>query len=232
VGWKVDTVSYNGAFADDKDAIGEVYQVKRTAHGELSRASVVGGGVRDLGALDVTLLVSVAVWMPGDKRLSITFDECPTAEVTADDVRAAVSDASGVPLARVHLVRVYPTLRPVRFREGDLLFGFEGTKERGLWTKAPYPGPVRPATIPTPLAMRFKMVDEAEVRFLEREEQWWEQMKEQAGWFGHMERLAGQREELDIKLNPPRQPQVRLGGWCCGCGHLRDVCVMFDCVGV
>lgn len=196
-------MSYNGSFTEDTDSIGDVYQVKRTAGGaSFAQAS------RDLGALDVTLLITVAVWLPGDKRLSITFDECPTAEVTVDDVRAAVSEASGVPLARVHLVRTYPSLRPVRFREGDLLFGFEGTMERGLWTKPPYPGPVRPATIPTPPPMRFKMVDEAEVRFLEREEQWWDQLRVQASWFGHVERLAGPREELCIRLDSPKQPQV------------------------
>lgn len=53
----------------------------------------------------------------------------------------------------------YPTLRPVMFHDEQLMMGFHGKKSKGLWEERPYPGPIQPASIPTPPAMKFKLVD-------------------------------------------------------------------------
>lgn len=149
----------------------------------------------------------MTVGLPGGKSLRVVFDECPQNVISVSDVKEAVAAASGLPLSTLHLVRKFPTLRPVRFIDGHLLFGFEGVMDRGLWAQPPYPGPVRPATNPTPPGMCFEVVDQSEIQFLEQEEEWWEQLNRQHNWYGHEELLAGDREILEMRLEAPRQPQ-------------------------
>lgn len=45
------------------------------------------------------------------------------------------------------------------FHDEQLMMGFHGKKSKGLWEERPYPGPIQPASIPTPPAMKFKLVD-------------------------------------------------------------------------
>mmetsp|Transcript_21153 Transcript_21153/g.55046 ORF Transcript_21153/g.55046 Transcript_21153/m.55046 type:complete len:854 (+) Transcript_21153:207-2768(+) len=206
VGRVVSAFSYNGDEVQPDQLVGDVYQVKRSGGGaSLSRFG-------ELGALDVQLLVYMMIGLPSGKVLRVEFDECPEAIITAADVKAAVAGASGLQPSMLHLVRTFPTLRPVRFVDEQRLFGYKGEMDRGLYTKRPYPGPVRPATIPTPPGMRFEVFERSEVEFLEQEEDWWDQLNRQVNWFGHREEFAAGQSVLKIRLNPPRQPQYYCGG--------------------
>ena len=48
--------------------------------------------------------------------------------------------------------------------------------------RLPYPGPVLPAHIPTPPQMKFEVWREADVAFLEEEEDWWHELNLQPKW--------------------------------------------------
>jgi len=79
--------------------------------------------------------------------------------------------------------------------------------KKGLWEETPYPGPVQPATIPTPPDMKFRVVKKNVFDYLHNEEELWNQMNEQCEWRGHVETMAGGLAPCTLALGKPAPTQ-------------------------
>jgi hypothetical protein len=111
----------------------------------------------------------------------------------------------GTPVASQHVIREYPSLRPVKFVPAERVLGFAGKFEKGLWAVPPHNGPVHPATIPTPPDLTLRMTDSTMIDLMNEEEEWWNIFKLQQIWEGEVESYSGWRETITIKLEPPTQ---------------------------
>lgn len=103
------------------------------------------------------MVVEITVTLLDGREVSLIFDQFPEESIRVRDVTEVIADGIGVELEQLYIVRTYPTLRPVMFDHEHLLLGFHGVRSKGIWAERPYPGPIRPASIPTPPAMKFKV---------------------------------------------------------------------------
>ena len=78
---------------------------------------------------------------------------------------------------------------------------FKGVMKKGLWDEKPYPGPVQPASIPTPPGMKFRVVKKEVFDFLYNEEELWQTMNQQCEWRGHMELFSGKPVMLSLVVH-------------------------------
>ena len=89
------------------------------------------------------MLVEMTITTRDGKTLSLVFDSFPEAVLSNLDIKELVQEITSIPVSQQHLIREYPTLRPVVFVNEQRLFGFAGISSRGLWTEPPYPGPIQ-----------------------------------------------------------------------------------------
>eukprot|EP00039_Didymoeca_costata_P007490 m.100500 g.100500 ORF g.100500 m.100500 type:complete len:486 (-) comp13709_c0_seq5:32-1489(-) len=151
----------------------------------------------------VEMVTEITLTLLDNRTVSLVFDDFPEASIHVGDIKEVVAEGLGMAITDLHMIRTYPTIRPSVFKDSDLLLGFPGKLSKGLWEIPPYPGPIRPAAIPTPPDMKFKMVPSDVVKALRLEDDLWEALNIQHEWRGHCQEHCGEASKIAFNFGRP-----------------------------